>query len=120
MEPGRTDSLGPQLRDAELTLQRALAEACLTKRPSRANTGELIRIDEVLRLASEATKRAYSLSSNRSSPESEPDFGGAGWALGPDGDVLAVTDRTDPIRTVTLELAVAERAKGTYPRYALR
>lgn len=61
----------------------------------------------------------YSLSSNRSSPESGPDFGG-GWVIGPDGDVLAVTDRTDPIRTVAIELAVAERAKETYPRYALR
>jgi predicted amidohydrolase len=63
---------------------------------------------------------AYSLSSNRSSPEIGGDFGGAGWVIGPDGDVLAVTDRTDPIRTVALDLAVAERAKGTYPRYALR
>jgi N-carbamoylputrescine amidase len=63
---------------------------------------------------------AYSISSNRSGPENGPDFGGAGWVIGPDGDVLAVTDRTDPIRTVALDLAVAERAKGTYPRYALR
>jgi N-carbamoylputrescine amidase len=62
---------------------------------------------------------AYSLSSNRSSAENGPDFGGGGWVIGPDGDVLAVTDRSDPIRTVALELAVAERAKGTYPRYAL-
>jgi N-carbamoylputrescine amidase len=62
---------------------------------------------------------AYSLSSNRASPENGPAFGGAGWVIGPDGEVLAVTDATDPMRTVALDLAVAERAKTTYPRYAL-
>lgn len=63
---------------------------------------------------------AYSISSNRSSPENGPDFGGGGWVIAPDGDVLCVTDRSNPNRTVAIDLAVAERAKATYPRYALR
>jgi uncharacterized protein involved in exopolysaccharide biosynthesis len=71
VESGRTESLVPQLRDAELTLQRALAEACLTKRPSGANTGELIRIDEVLQLASEAAQRAIAIRRRRRLDETQ-------------------------------------------------
>jgi predicted amidohydrolase len=62
---------------------------------------------------------AYSISSNRTSPDSGPDFGGGGWVIGPDGDVLAVTDRSGPFQTVAIDLAAADRAKKTYPRYAL-
>ena len=39
--------------------------------------------------------------------------------VSPDGDVLAVTSRSEPFATVDVDLANAERAKSTYPRYAL-
>jgi hypothetical protein len=65
MQPRPTDSLVPQLREAELKLQQAIAAACSTKPPGRANTGELIRIEELLQLASDATKRAIAIRRRR-------------------------------------------------------
>lgn len=59
------DSLLPQLRAAEATLRQALVEACLIKHPSRANTGELIRLDEVLQIAGDAAKRAIAIRRRR-------------------------------------------------------
>ena len=61
---------------------------------------------------------AYSVSSNRSA-QSGGDFGGAGWVIDPDGRVLALTTGDEPVRTVEIDLAAAEAAKRTYPRYAL-
>lgn len=55
---------------------------------------------------------AYSLSSNRSAP-----YGGLGWIVDPDGEVLATTGPERPFATVEIDLARAEQAKGTYPRY---
>jgi N-carbamoylputrescine amidase len=62
---------------------------------------------------------SYSLSSNRSAPHEDLDYGGGGWIITPDGEVLAVTTNTDPFHTVEIDLAAADRAKETYPRYAL-
>ena len=63
---------------------------------------------------------AFVASSNRVSREDEAaNLGGQGWAIGPDGDVLALTSPEQPFVTITLELAEAERAKQTYPRYVL-
>jgi N-carbamoylputrescine amidase len=61
---------------------------------------------------------AYSLSSNRASGEGQPTtFGGSGWIVGPDGQVLGVTSRQQPFVTVEIDLNTAEQAKKTYPRY---
>ncbi len=60
MEP-----LLPELRAAETTLEQALAAACSRKPATKANTGELIRIEEVLEIAGEAAKRAISLRRRR-------------------------------------------------------
>jgi N-carbamoylputrescine amidase len=61
---------------------------------------------------------AFVASSNRVSREDEAaDLGGQGWIVGPDGDVLGLTSREQPFVTVELDLAEAERAKQTYPRY---
>jgi N-carbamoylputrescine amidase len=58
---------------------------------------------------------AFVASANRRGAD-EALFGGAGWIIGPDGEVLAATTRAEPFRTLDLDLAAAERAKGTYPR----
>jgi hypothetical protein len=71
MVPRHGDSLVPQLHAAEATLRQALAEACLTKHPSRANTGELIRIQEVLEIAGDAAKRAISIRRRRRLDETQ-------------------------------------------------
>lgn len=62
---------------------------------------------------------AFGLSSNRTAGEGGGDFGGVGWIVSPDGDVLATTSREDPFATVDIDLAEADAAKATYPRYAL-
>ena len=61
---------------------------------------------------------AYSLSSNRFDDRGRPaDLGGQGWVVDPDGEVLAVTTEQQPFVTVDVDLARADHAKETYPRY---
>ena len=61
---------------------------------------------------------AYSLSSNIvGSEEDAIHFGGQGWIIDPDGIVLGLTSHEQPFLTVDMDLAAAERAKQTYPRY---
>ena len=60
---------------------------------------------------------AYSLSSNRASETQ--DHSGRGWVVSPDGEVLASTSPGEPFATVDVDLALAEQAKSTYPRYVL-
>jgi len=56
---------------------------------------------------------AWSLSSN----SAEPQHGGLGWAVDPEGEVVALTSRATPWVTVELDLDEAEAAKSRYPRY---
>jgi len=62
---------------------------------------------------------AFGLSSNWTAGEQGGDFGGSGWVVHPDGEILARTSRDAPFATVAIDLADADRAKRTYPRYAL-
>lgn len=63
---------------------------------------------------------AYSLSSNRADdPDSMRHFGGQGWVIDPDGDVLALTEANNPYVTTDIDLDWARAAKSTYPRYLL-
>jgi hypothetical protein len=55
-DPGR-----PDLREAAETLEQALTEACASRSAHEADTGELIRVEEMLALASEAARRAISI-----------------------------------------------------------
>lgn len=56
---------------------------------------------------------AYCLSSNHGDER----FGGLGWVIGPEGDMLATTSREQPFVTVEIDLAAAREAKAHYPRY---
>lgn len=62
---------------------------------------------------------AFCLSSNFSGKNtSSIDFGGTGWIIEPEeGNVLGKTDQKEPFVTIRIDLAVAEKAKSTYPRY---
>jgi N-carbamoylputrescine amidase len=64
-----------------------------------------------------AAAGAFCLSSNRvgASPDGQT-FGGEGWAIGPEGDVIGLTSAEAPFVTVELDVEVADRAKTTYPR----
>jgi hypothetical protein len=59
--PATTESLRPQLEKAEQQLDRSLEEVCETAEAAGLDTGELIRVEESLALATEAAKEAVSL-----------------------------------------------------------
>lgn len=59
---------------------------------------------------------AYSLSSNRVD-HAAGTYGGAGWAIDPDGALLARTRADQPFCTVDVDPALAAAARSTYPRY---
>lgn len=70
--------------------------------------------------ATAITSGAFSISSNHVSRETDAiHFGGCGWIISPDGDILEKTSREQPFVTVEIDLSLAERAKRTYPRYLL-
>src|SRR5688500_4907680 len=79
VESGQTEPLGPELREAEITLEHALTEACASPPASKADTGELIEVEEMLQIASEAAKRAISLRRRRRAERNER---AARWAMG--------------------------------------
>ena len=62
---------------------------------------------------------AYVLSSNRNGQgrTAAASFGGRGLIVDPDGVVLGETSRGKPFATAEIDLAVADRAKASYPRY---
>jgi N-carbamoylputrescine amidase len=57
---------------------------------------------------------AFSVSSNRVDPTGT--YGGVGWVISPDGEVLARTSAAEPFVTMEIDLAIATAAKRTYPR----
>ena len=57
----QTEALRPQLEKAEQQLDRTLEEVCETPVAARLDTGQLIRVEESLALATEAAKEAVSL-----------------------------------------------------------
>jgi len=59
---------------------------------------------------------AYCISSNRSGNSQGIEWGGTGWIIDPDGEVLATTSDAQPFVTVDIDLAKAYEAKKTYPR----
>jgi N-carbamoylputrescine amidase len=62
---------------------------------------------------------AFSLSSNLAGTlASGCAFGGTGWIVEPEeGEVMGVTTSKAPYLSLEIDLAVARRAKSTYPRY---
>ena len=60
---------------------------------------------------------AFCISSNRAGEGSGIHWGGNGWIIDPDGELLGLTSSDDPFLTLDLDLEAAERAKATYPRY---
>lgn len=79
-----------------------------------ATTEKWIALGTVAAVAS----GAYCLSSNR--VHADGSCGGVGWAIDPDGALLARTSPAEPARTVTLDPSRVEAAARTYPRYVFR
>jgi N-carbamoylputrescine amidase len=59
----------------------------------------------------------FCASSNRAGSSAGIVWGGTGWVIEPDGDILATTSDGEPFITVEIDLAAAAAAKHTYPRY---
>jgi N-carbamoylputrescine amidase len=59
---------------------------------------------------------AYCISSNRSGASQGIQWGGTGWIIDPDGEVLTTTSDANPFVTVEIDLHAADDAKKTYPR----
>jgi hypothetical protein len=111
------DALVPELREAEQALEAALTEACATKPASEADTGELIRVDESLGLASEAAKRAVSLRRRRRAnrvAKTTPAVGGAVMA-----DAEAAASQGATHRAFTDALGVKWDVFAVYPEARL-
>lgn len=64
---------------------------------------------------------AFCLSSNRGGTDKSGfEWGGHGWIIEPEeGDVIGVTTTREPFLTTDIDLAVAEQAKSSYPRYVI-
>ena len=64
---------------------------------------------------------AYCLSSNLAGKTPEGgDYAGVGWIIEPgEGKVLGLTSSGQPFLTLDIDLAEADKAKKTYPRYVL-
>jgi hypothetical protein len=76
VSPSPIDPRRPDLREAAETLEQALTEACATRSAHKADTGELIRVEEMLAVASDAARRAISIRRRaRHDAESTPDDG---------------------------------------------
>ena len=58
---------------------------------------------------------AFSASSNR--VDRSGAYGGAGWIIGPDGQVLARTTVGMPFATIDIDLAAPAAARQAYPGY---
>jgi len=58
---------------------------------------------------------AFGMSSNKS--DTSGNYGGMGWIVDPDGKTIATTSEESPFVTAQIDLAQADRAKSTYPRY---
>ena len=79
MEPTKPDSVTPELREAESRLEQALDEACDAPPATQIDTGELIRVEEKLEIATDAAKRAIALRHRQRQARKN---GGARSALG--------------------------------------
>ena len=77
----------------------------------KATVGELPNENEALSncLSSNLTGRT----------EDGRDFGGNGWIIDPEGNVLGLTSDEKPFLTLDLDLSISHHAKQTYPRYVL-
>jgi hypothetical protein len=61
VESSQFDSSRPDYREAAETLEQALSEACASESATEADTGELIRVEEMLALAGDAARRAIAI-----------------------------------------------------------
>jgi hypothetical protein len=115
VEPTKHNPLISELREAESLMEQALAEACDSDSPSKVDTGELVRIEEMLEIATDAAKQALALRRARHEA-SEPSR-----ARGPAeiGAAEAAASEGETHRFVTDESGVKWDVYAVYPEARL-
>lgn len=123
MPPREPDPPSPELREAEALMEAALAEACESDAPSKVDTGELIRVEEMLAIATDAAKRAIALRRERqevrtrSTPAAGTDMTAAEAAARRSASHRAVTDpggATWDVYAVYPEAQFSQKLRGTF------
>jgi hypothetical protein len=117
------DPLTPELREAESLMEEALTEACATPPPSKVDTGELIRIEEMLEIATDAAKRAVALrrrrreARKRSGARGGAELGAAEAAASPSAAHRSFSDErgvTWDVYAVYPEPSLAPKLRGSF------
>jgi hypothetical protein len=122
--PTQPDPLTPELREVESLMEQALTEACDTEAPSEVDTGELIRVEEMLEIASDAAKQAIALRRKRRETRQRTAAGAAEMGAAEAAASQETTHRsfTDPsgvvwdVFAVYPEARLSPRLRGTFPQ----
>jgi hypothetical protein len=106
-------------------MEQALTEACDMESPSKVDTGELIRVEEMLEIATDAARQAIALRRKRqeaskpSGAQSGADMGAAEAAASAGASHRAFTDaggvRWD-VYAVYPEARLSPKLRGSYPQ----
>ena len=85
MQSGEFERLRSDIRAAAETVEQALTEACASPPVHEADTGELIRVEEMLAVASDAARRAIALKRKARHEQSAQAVQGSAFASGEPG-----------------------------------
>ena len=96
-------------------MEQALAEACAAPPPAKVDTGELIRVEEMLEIASDAAKQAIALRRRRREARKRSVTRGATEL----GAAEAAASPGAPHRAITDERGVAWDVYAVYPEARL-
>ena len=110
MQTGESDHVVSAIREAEHAAESSLEQACAATAPTKADTGELIRIDELLGTASDAVKRAISLRRRRRADKTQRT---SRWAM---GDAEAAASLGTTHRTFTDARGIWWDVFAVYPQ----
>ncbi len=123
VEPMQPDPLTPELHEVESLMEQALTEACAAPPPSKVDTGELIRVEEMLEIATDAAKHAIALrrrrreARKRSGPRGAAELGAAEAAASPGAAHRAFTDErgvTWDVYAVYPEARLSPKLRGAF------
>ena len=115
MESKQPDPLTPELREAEALMEQALSEACAAPPASKVDTGELVRVEEMLEIASDAAKQAIALRRKRREARKRTSAGGGSELRA--AEAAAVDSATH--RAFTDERGVSWDVYAVYPEARL-
>jgi hypothetical protein len=123
VDQAEPNPLTSELREAESLMEQALAEACEAEPPSKVDTGELIRIEEMLEIATDAARQAVALrrergeTRKRSRARGSAEIGAAEAAASEGETHRAITDERGvrwDVYAVYPEARLSPKLRGTF------